>query len=62
MPDADRDFTGALVEDVTGMRIGIPRDYFGAGLEKEVETAETTVQAVRKMLAEQKEAMPEKVL
>ena len=39
MPDADRDFTGALVEDVTGMRIGIPRDYFGAGLEKEVETA-----------------------
>lgn len=39
MPDADRDFTGALVEDVTGMRIGIPRDYFGEGLEEEVAAA-----------------------
>lgn len=35
----DTDFTGALVADVTGMRIGIPRDYFGDGLDAEVKTA-----------------------
>lgn len=35
----DTDFTSALVEDVTGMKIGIPRDYFGEGLEKEVREA-----------------------
>lgn len=39
MPDAERDFTNALAEDVTGMRIGIPRDYFGAGLDQEVKAA-----------------------
>lgn len=33
------DFTGALVDDVAGMRIGIPRDYFGDGLDDEVKTA-----------------------
>lgn len=32
----DYDFTGALVDDVKGMRIGIPRDYFGEGLDYEV--------------------------
>lgn len=30
------DFTSALVEDVKGMRIGIPRDYFGEGIDGEV--------------------------
>lgn len=39
VPDAERDFTNALMEDVTGMRIGIPRDYFGAGLDHEVKAA-----------------------
>lgn len=39
MPDAERDFTNALTEDVKGMRIGIPRDYFGAGLDREVKVA-----------------------
>ena len=29
-------FTSALKEDVKGMRIGIPRGYFGEGLDKEV--------------------------
>ena len=29
-------FTAALVNDVTGMRIGIPKDYFGDGLDNEV--------------------------
>ena len=28
----DIDFTSALVDDVKGMRIGIPNDYFGEGL------------------------------
>lgn len=32
----DYDFTTALVEDVKGLRIGIPRDYFGDGLQEEV--------------------------
>ncbi len=35
----DTDFTGALVKDVKGMRIGIPRDYFGEGLDPEVKEA-----------------------
>ena len=32
----DTDFTSALVDDVKGMKIGIPRDYFGEGLDTEV--------------------------
>ena len=35
----DTDFTSALVDDVKGMKIGIPRDYLGEGLEPEVKTA-----------------------
>lgn len=35
----DTDFTSALVEDVKGMKIGIPRDYFGEGLNPEVKEA-----------------------
>lgn len=35
----DTDFTSALVEDVKGMKIGIPRDYFGEGLDPEVKEA-----------------------
>ena len=38
-PDIERDFTSALIDDGTGLRIGIPRDYFGEGLEAEVKTA-----------------------
>jgi aspartyl-tRNA(Asn)/glutamyl-tRNA(Gln) amidotransferase subunit A len=33
------DFTSALVDDVKGMKIGIPRDYFGEGLDQEVKDA-----------------------
>ena len=33
------DFTSALVDDVKGLRIGIPRDYFGEGLDEEVKAA-----------------------
>lgn len=32
----DNDFTSALVDDVKGLKIGIPRDYFGEGLNEEV--------------------------
>ena len=35
----DTDFTSALVDDVKGMKIGIPRDYFGEGLDPEVKEA-----------------------
>ena len=35
----DYDFTSALTEDVRGMKIGIPMDYFGAGLDGEVRAA-----------------------
>lgn len=30
------DFTSALADDVRGLRIGVPRDYFGEGLDEEV--------------------------
>ncbi len=36
---ADLDVTSALVDDVAGMRIGIPRDYLGEGLDPEVKAA-----------------------
>lgn len=35
----DYDFTSALVDDVKGMKIGIPKDYFGEGLDGEVKEA-----------------------
>ncbi len=35
----DTDFTSALTEDVAGLRIGIPNDYLGEGLDGEVKTA-----------------------
>lgn len=43
----DYDFTSALSEDVRGMRIGIPRDYLGEGLDSEVRDA---VMAAAKVL------------
>ncbi|MCI9372773.1 MAG: Asp-tRNA(Asn)/Glu-tRNA(Gln) amidotransferase subunit GatA [Lachnospiraceae bacterium] len=39
MERSDTDFMAALVEDVKGMRIGIPKDYFGEGLDREVSDA-----------------------
>lgn len=39
------DFTGALTDDVSGMRIGIPKGYFGDGLDAEV--GEKILEAVR---------------
>ena len=37
--ERETDFTSALVDDVKGMRIGIPRDYLGEGLDPEVKEA-----------------------
>ncbi len=36
---SDTDFISCLNHDLTGMRIGIPKDYFGDGLDKEVKEA-----------------------
>lgn len=49
------DFTSALVEDVKGLRIGIPKDYFGEGLEREVK--ESILRAAR--ILEEKGAVVE---
>ena len=45
----DYKFTDALVDDVKGLKIGIPRDYFGQGLNPEVKEA---VLGAAKMLEE----------
>lgn len=45
----DTDFTSALIDDVKGMKIGIPKDYFGDGLDAEVKEA---VLAAAKVLEE----------
>lgn len=45
----DIDFTSALVDDVKGMKIGIPRDYLGEGLDPEVKEA---ILAAAKILEE----------
>lgn len=39
MERENTDFTSALVKDVKGMRIGIPKDYLGEGLDPEVKEA-----------------------
>ncbi len=45
----ETDYMAALVDDAAGMRIGIPRDYFGEGLDQEVKDA---VLQAAKMLEE----------
>lgn len=39
MDRKDTDFTSALVNDVKGMKIGIPKAYFGEGLQEDVKKA-----------------------
>ncbi|MCI9198476.1 MAG: Asp-tRNA(Asn)/Glu-tRNA(Gln) amidotransferase subunit GatA [Lachnospiraceae bacterium] len=46
----ETDFTAALVQDVKGMRIGIPKDYMGEGLDPQVREA---VEQAAKVLEEQ---------
>lgn len=43
----DYNFTEALVDDVKGMKIGIPKDYFGEGLEPEVK--ESVIAAAKEL-------------
>ena len=39
MKREEYDFTSAIVRDVKGLRIGLPKDYFGDGLDSEVKAA-----------------------
>lgn len=39
MKREEYDFTSALVRNVKGLRIGLPKDYFGEGLDSEVKAA-----------------------
>lgn len=39
MKREEYDFTSVLVRDVKGLRIGLPKDYFGDGLDSEVKAA-----------------------
>ncbi len=39
LPDAVPDFTAALTGDIRGLRLGVPREYFGEGLAPDVERA-----------------------
>ena len=45
----DNDFPGALVDDVKGLKIGLPRDYFSEGLDPDIKDA---VYAAAKKLEE----------
>ena len=45
----DNDFIGALVDDVKGLKIGLPRDYFSEGLDPDIKDA---VYAAAKKLEE----------
>ncbi len=46
MKREEMDFTAALTENVQGMKIGIPRDYFGEGLDPQVAAAVRKAAAV----------------
>ncbi len=46
MKREETDFTAALTENVQGMKIGIPRDYFGEGLDPQVAAAVRKAAAV----------------
>ncbi len=43
----DTDFTSALVNDVKGLKIGVPRDYFAEGIDPEVK--ENVLDAAKKL-------------
>ncbi len=43
----DTDFTSALVNDVKGLKIGVPRDYFAEGIDPEVK--ENVLEAAKKL-------------
>jgi aspartyl-tRNA(Asn)/glutamyl-tRNA(Gln) amidotransferase subunit A len=47
-PSEGGDFTKALIDDVKGLKIGIPKEYFGQGLGEEVKAAVEEVKAIFK--------------
>lgn len=50
------DYTKALVQDVKGLKIGLPKEYFGAGIQPEVAAAiQKAVEQLKAMGAEVKE-------
>lgn len=50
------DYTKALVQDVKGLKIGLPKEYFGAGIQPEVADAiQKAVEQLKAMGAEVKE-------
>lgn len=50
------DYTKFLKEDLNGMTLGIPKEFFGEGVEKEtVETIEKAIEQLKKLGAETKE-------
>ncbi|MCM8779224.1 MAG: Asp-tRNA(Asn)/Glu-tRNA(Gln) amidotransferase subunit GatA [Candidatus Omnitrophica bacterium] len=50
------DYTKALVKDIRGMRIGVPREYFLEGIDKEVKKAiEEAITLIKDLKAEVKE-------
>ncbi len=50
------DYTQALVNDIKGLKIGIPKEYFGEGIELEVrEAIEKATEALKKLGANVKE-------
>lgn len=52
----DTDFTSALVDDVKGLKIGVPRDYFAEGIDPEVkENVLKAAEKLREMGAEVEE-------
>ena len=54
--EAETDFTAALVNDVKGMKIGVPRDYFLEGIDPEVkEKVLAAAETFRKLGAEVEE-------
>ena len=51
-----KDYTKALIQDVKGMKIGVPREYFGEGINPEVKAKlEESIQTYKKMGAEVEE-------
>jgi len=54
--EAAPDYTQALVQDVKGLKIGLPKEYFGAGIQPEVAAAiQKAVEQLKAMGAEVKE-------
>jgi len=53
VPNPVPDYTGSLIPDLKGMRLGIPREYFVEGMQKEVRTSiETAIKKLEELGAQ----------